>query len=70
MSRILILAGIILIILGVLLHFFPKLGHLPGDIKIERPGGKIIIPLTSMILISVVLTLVINLIIWIISRIK
>ena len=70
MSRILIFAGIMLIILGVFIHYFPKIGHLPGDIAIERPGGKLYIPITSMVIISVILTAVINLLLWIISKLK
>ena len=70
MSRILVFAGIILIFLGLLLHYFPKIGHLPGDIALDRPSGKLYIPVTSMVIISVVLTVVINLILWIISKLK
>jgi hypothetical protein len=35
-------------------------GHLPGDIRIERGSVRFYLPLTSMLLISVVLTLVLN----------
>jgi uncharacterized protein HemY len=70
MARFLIIAGIIFIILGVLLIFFPKIGHLPGDIYIEKPHSRIIIPITSMVIISVILTVVINLVLWIISKIR
>jgi len=70
MARFLIIAGIVLVILGVLFNFFPKIGHLPGDIYIEKPHSKIIIPITSMIIISVILTAVINLVLWILSKIR
>lgn len=70
MARFLIIAGIILVILGILLNFFPKIGHLPGDIYIEKPHGRIIIPITSMVIISVVLTVMINLVLWILSKIR
>jgi len=70
MARFLICAGIILILLGLAIHFFPRFGQLPGDISIERPNGKILIPLTSMIIISVILTFLVNLALWIISKIK
>ena len=65
MPRWLIIAGIILLVTGVLLHLAPGIfkwfGKLPGDIRIEREGGKIFIPFTSMILVSIVLTILANL---------
>jgi hypothetical protein len=65
MGRKIILAGIILIVIGAILQFAPWLihwfGRLPGDIRIETGRSKIYIPITSMILISVILTLLIHL---------
>lgn len=54
--------GIIIVIVGVLvatgaLGWF---GRLPGDIRIERPGTRVYIPITSMIVISVVLSVVLS----------
>ena len=49
---------------GALLTFAPDipwLGKLPGDIRIERPGFSFTFPLTTCLLISVVLTLLANL---------
>lgn len=59
----LIAAGAGLIILGVLawsgaLSWF---GRLPGDLRIERPNLRVYVPITSMILLSVVLSLVLAL---------
>lgn len=65
MARWLIVAGIVLVVIGALLHFAPWLlswfGRLPGDIRIESGRSKVFIPITSMILISIVLTILINL---------
>ncbi|MHB1351376.1 MAG: DUF2905 domain-containing protein [Desulfobulbaceae bacterium] len=65
MGRNLILAGSVLIVLGVILHFAPWLlnwfGRLPGDIRFESGRSKIFIPITSMIVVSIVLTLLLNL---------
>lgn len=47
----------ILILTGALSWF----GRLPGDIRIENDGTRIFIPITSMLLISAVLTLAVNL---------
>jgi hypothetical protein len=59
MQRFLILAGAILLAAGLFWPFLSRLGlgHLPGDIMISRPGAQIFIPLTSCLLLSVVLTL-------------
>lgn len=65
MGRSLILAGCILIVAGAILHFAPWLlnwfGKLPGDIRIETERSKVFIPVTSMVVVSIILTLLINL---------
>ncbi len=65
MARWLILAGLVLVILGLVLHYAPSIfswfGRLPGDIRIESERGKFFFPITSMVIISVVLTLLFNL---------
>ena len=65
MGRILIITGIVLLTAGLLLTWAPGLlgwfGKLPGDIRIERPSGNVFIPITSSILVSLLLTLVVNL---------
>lgn len=65
MARFLITIGCILIVLGAILHFAPGLinwfGRLPGDIRIESDKVKIFVPIVSMIIISIILTLLINL---------
>ncbi len=65
MARWFIIAGIILIIVGAIFHFAPGIlswfGKLPGDINIRSENGRVFIPITSMIIISVVLTIVLNL---------
>ena len=57
----LIMAGIVLVIVGVLAWsgWLAWFGRLPGDIRIERPNLRLYIPLTSMLLVSVVLSLVV-----------
>jgi hypothetical protein len=65
-GRILIIIGIILVIAGGIIYFAGNkltwLGHLPGDINIVRENVRIYIPITTMILISVVLSLIMYLI--------
>ena len=64
MARYLILAGILLIALGLLWGPLSRLGlgRLPGDIVIERESFTLYIPVTSAILVSVVLSVVVALI--------
>jgi hypothetical protein len=66
MQKWLILAGLILVATGVLWPILGKLplGRLPGDIVISRPGLKVFFPVTTMILLS----LVISLILWLLRR--
>ncbi|MFC2970116.1 DUF2905 domain-containing protein [Acidimangrovimonas pyrenivorans] len=64
MSRTLILAGVVLILFGLLWGPITRLGlgRLPGDIVIERQGFRLYIPVTSAILVSVVLSALLALI--------
>ena len=61
-----IAAGIIVVIIGILIYFFHDklnwLGKLPGDIRIEKENFRFYFPVTTMIIISIVLTLIINII--------
>ena len=65
MARWLMILGAVLLITGAILHFVPWclnwFGKLPGDIRIESQHGKVFIPITSMLIISLVLTLLLNL---------
>jgi len=52
---VLVLLGLLLIA-GARVPFLSSLGRLPGDLRIERPGFSLYVPLTSSILVSVALT--------------
>lgn len=57
--------GVVLVIAGalfILLGRVPWLGHVPGDILIERPHVKVFMPLGSMLLLSLLLTVLANVI--------
>ena len=60
---VLVLLGFVLVAVGVLywLGALDWLGRLPGDVRIERPGFRLYFPLTTMLLVSVALTVVLNL---------
>jgi len=66
MGRALVILGIVLIVLGLAWPWLAKLGlfRLPGDIAIEREDFRFYFPITTMIIISVV----ISLIIWLFRR--
>jgi hypothetical protein len=60
-GRGLVILGVVFALVGCLLWLAPQvpfLGKLPGDIRIERPGFKLYFPITTCVLLSVVLTLV------------
>lgn len=59
-QKIIIVLGALIILIGFLWPYISKipLFRLPGDIVIDKPNFKVFIPITSMILISVLLTLV------------
>jgi len=65
-ARYLMLGGIILFFIGGGVYLASKfgipLGRLPGDIRIEGENGSFYFPLTSSILVSVILTILVNLI--------
>jgi len=61
MSRMLILIGIIIVGMGLLLSTFskiPYLGRLPGDILIQRKNFSFYFPITTCLLLSLLLSLV------------
>ncbi len=65
LGKVLVYAGLFLLLLGLLLLYFPKLfawfGHLPGDIRVQREGLRVYIPIASSLLLSLILTLLLNL---------
>jgi hypothetical protein len=67
LAKILVLFGFVLIVIGGLVFLLGRLnlplGRLPGDIRIDTGGATCFFPLATMIILSVILTLVINLII-------
>ena len=65
LAKLFIFGGIALVIIGLILRYAPGLlawfGRLPGDISIERDGVRVFIPITSMIILSLALTVIVNL---------
>jgi hypothetical protein len=60
MSRPLILIGLAVVVIGMLWPWLSKIpiGRLPGDIVIDRPGFKFFFPITTLIIVSAIVSLV------------
>jgi len=64
-GKLLVILGGAILIIGLIITYAPWLlnwfGKLPGDIHIKNENSSVFFPITSMIVISVVLSLMINL---------
>ncbi len=60
MNRLLILLGALLVLVGITWPWLRRvpLFRLPGDILIERPGLRLFVPITTMLLLSLLLSLI------------
>jgi hypothetical protein len=69
LARFLLLVGVLLIAAGLCVWLLPGLGwlgRLPGDLRIERPGLRVYVPITTSILLSVALSLLA----WLFTRLR
>ena len=65
LGRVLIVGGVVLAVVGVILVAspgIPFLGRLPGDVRIENDNVKVLIPIGTMIVLSILATIVLNVI--------
>lgn len=71
-AKYLIIGGIILSLLGGLLWIMSKagisIGNLPGDIHLQSGKGSFSFPVVTCIFLSVALTIVINVVLWILRK--
>lgn len=60
MQRTLVVTGLLIALVGLLWPWLSKLplGRLPGDLIVDRPGLKLYVPFTTMIVVSLLLSLV------------
>ena len=61
-GRLLVIAGVVLIVLGLIVSFhsffpFLRLGRLPGDLSIKRENFSFYFPITTCVLLSIILSL-------------
>ena len=65
-GKYIMLIGGAVVIIGLLLYFFHDklhwIGHLPGDIRIEKKNFRFYFPITTMVLFSVLATVIISII--------
>jgi hypothetical protein len=57
MQRTLIVIGLLVLVVGLLWPWVSQLGRLPGDLVIDKPGFKLYVPISTMILVSAVISL-------------
>jgi H+/Cl- antiporter ClcA len=61
-GKVIAAVGVVLVVVGLLVWVAADklswLGHLPGDIRVERPGWRVYAPLTTMLLLSGLLSIV------------
>lgn len=71
LGRMLVLVGILIVAIGMLLVFFPRvpfIGKLPGDISFQSGGFSCFFPLATSIILSIVLTIILNLVLRLLNR--
>lgn len=65
LGKFLAVIGVVLVVIGIIVSYAPWLinwfGKLPGDIRIEGERRFVFIPITSMLIVSIILTLIANL---------
>lgn len=63
-GKYILIAGLIIVIAGIIIYFFHDyfkwVGRLPGDIRIEKGSFRFYFPLVTMIIVSIVITILIN----------
>lgn len=70
LGRILVLAGLFMVVAGLLLWGLGRVGfrRLPGDIRYQTENVRIYFPIVSMIVLSVVLTALLWVVSWLSGR--
>ena len=65
-GKYILLIGLAVILIGAIIYFFHDrlhwIGRLPGDIRVEKENFRFYFPITTMIIVSVLLTIIIRLV--------
>jgi len=66
LGRFLVLLGVVLVVVGLALTFLPRIGlpRLPGDILVQRDGFTFYFPIVTSLVLSLLLTVLLNLLFW------
>jgi hypothetical protein len=71
-GRLLMILGVVIAVAGLLIwlggRYFPWLGNLPGDLRYETDNVKVYFPLVTMILVSIIGTIILNIILRFFNR--
>jgi hypothetical protein len=71
-GRLLVIIGLVTAVSGLLIlvavRYFPWLGNLPGDIRFERGNMRFYFPLATMLLVSILGSILLNIVIRIFNR--
>ncbi len=70
-GRLLVVVGLSIALLGglfMLLGRVPSFGRLPGDIRIQRENFSCFVPITSMVLLSIIVSVILNIVARVINR--
>ena len=61
-GKIIIIIGVIIVLAGLIVYFFHDklnwIGRLPGDVRIEKENFRVYFPITTMIVLSLLVTLI------------
>lgn len=64
-GKMITVVGIMLVLIGLTVSYAPWLvswfGRLPGEIRIQNEKSYVFIPIVSMLIVSIILTLIVNL---------
>lgn len=67
-GKVLIMIGLVIVVIGLIVYFFNGklhwLGHLPGDIRIERENFRFYFPITTLILLNLLLFIIVRIWHW------
>ncbi|HCN84528.1 MAG TPA: DUF2905 domain-containing protein [Sphingobacteriaceae bacterium] len=67
-GKYIIFSGILIVLAGVIIYFFHNklhwIGNLPGDIRIERENFRFYFPITTLILLSILVNIIIRIFRW------
>jgi len=58
LGQLIVLVGLILVVVGLVAMrgWLGWFGHLPGDVRIEKPSMRVYVPIVSMLVISILFT--------------